>query len=185
MQFAEYAPRCRNRPQSPSITPDSSRQFECPRVRELVAPYRNLKWSGMSRQFGTFEDRSEATIISFYSPTGGVGRTMAVANISWILASTGKHVLVVDWSMETPALEGYLDPFLVDDEQSVDADIAWRFAAAEHEVPHLRRREQSRSSGQDTDIMLSRYGLPHGRGQIDVIGGGGRHGPSAPASRPR
>src|SRR6266567_6244105 len=182
MQFAEYAPRCRNRPQSPSITPDSSRQFECPRVRELVAPYRNLKWSRMSRQFGTFEDRREATIISFYSPTGGVGRTMAVANISWILASTGKHVLIVDWSTETPALEGYLEPFLVDDELAVDADLAWRFATAEQELPHLRRREQGRSSGQGADIMLSRYGLPHGRGQIDVIGGVGPYGPPASTS---
>jgi len=109
---------------------------------------------------------------------------MAVANISWILASTGKHVLIVDWSTETPALEGYLEPFLVDDELAVDADLAWRFATAEQELPHLRRREQGRSSGQGADIMLSRYGLPHGRGQIDVIGGVGPYGPPASTSRP-
>ena len=40
--------------------------------------------------------QNEGKIITFYSYKGGVGRTMAVANIAWILAANGKRVLVAD-----------------------------------------------------------------------------------------
>ncbi|MFB6392916.1 FxSxx-COOH system tetratricopeptide repeat protein [Polymorphospora lycopeni] len=53
-------------------------------------------------------------IITFYSYKGGTGRTMAVANVAWILASNGKRVLVIDWDLESPGLHRYLHPFLVD-----------------------------------------------------------------------
>lgn len=32
-------------------------------------------------------------IITFYSFKGGTGRTMALANVAWILASNGRKVL--------------------------------------------------------------------------------------------
>ncbi|MFD5945473.1 FxSxx-COOH system tetratricopeptide repeat protein [Streptomyces collinus] len=51
-------------------------------------------------------------IITFYSYTGGVGRTMALANTAWILASSGKSVLVVDWDLDAPGLDRFLLPFL-------------------------------------------------------------------------
>jgi MinD-like ATPase involved in chromosome partitioning or flagellar assembly len=53
-------------------------------------------------------------VVTFYSYKGGVGRTMALANVAWILASNGKRVLVADWDLETPGLHRYLRPFLVD-----------------------------------------------------------------------
>jgi MinD-like ATPase involved in chromosome partitioning or flagellar assembly/tetratricopeptide (TPR) repeat protein len=51
-------------------------------------------------------------IITFYSYKGGAGRTMALANTAWILASSGKSVLVVDWDLDAPGLDRYLHPFL-------------------------------------------------------------------------
>ena len=36
-------------------------------------------------------------IVTFYSYKGGTGRTMAMANVGWILASAGHGVLMVDW----------------------------------------------------------------------------------------
>ncbi|MFC4035702.1 FxSxx-COOH system tetratricopeptide repeat protein [Streptomyces polygonati] len=51
-------------------------------------------------------------IVTFYSYKGGTGRTMALANTAWILASQGKHVLVVDWDLEAPGLDRFLRPFL-------------------------------------------------------------------------
>nr|BFE83611.1 hypothetical protein GCM10020093_062120 [Planobispora longispora] len=45
---------------------------------------------------------SEGQVITFYSYKGGTGRTMALANTAWILASAGKRVLVVDWDLESP-----------------------------------------------------------------------------------
>jgi cellulose biosynthesis protein BcsQ/class 3 adenylate cyclase len=50
-------------------------------------------------------------IVTFYSFKGGVGRTMALANIALLLAQWGKRVLIVDWDLEAPGLEHYLSEF--------------------------------------------------------------------------
>src|SRR5215813_11326707 len=42
-------------------------------------------------------DKPLGNIITFYSYKGGTGRSMAVANMAWILASSGKRVLSLDW----------------------------------------------------------------------------------------
>ena len=55
-------------------------------------------------------------IVTFYSYKGGTGRSMALANIAWILASNGKRVLTMDWDLEAPGLHHYFHPFLVDKE---------------------------------------------------------------------
>ena len=57
---------------------------------------------------------SHGTVITFYSYKGGTGRTMALANVAWILATNGHRVLVVDWDLESPGLHRYFHPFLVD-----------------------------------------------------------------------
>ncbi|WP_405730183.1 FxSxx-COOH system tetratricopeptide repeat protein [Streptomyces sp. NBC_00028] len=51
-------------------------------------------------------------IVTFYSYKGGSGRTMALANTAWIMASQGRRVLVVDWDLEAPGLDRFLHPFL-------------------------------------------------------------------------
>lgn len=51
---------------------------------------------------------------TFYSYKGGVGRTLALANVAVLLAQRGKKVLVVDFDLEAPGLTT-LEPF-------VDAD---------------------------------------------------------------
>ncbi len=55
-------------------------------------------------------------MITFYSYKGGVGRTMSLMNVAWIMASHGMRVLVVDWDLEAPGLNRYLLPFLKDPE---------------------------------------------------------------------
>ena len=56
---------------------------------------------------------AEGKIVTFYSYKGGTGRTMALANVAWILASSGLKVLVVDWDLESPGrLHRYFLPFL-------------------------------------------------------------------------
>jgi cellulose biosynthesis protein BcsQ len=54
------------------------------------------------------------TILTFYSFKGGSGRSMALANVAWILASHGKRVLVIDWDLEAPGVHRYFTPFLTD-----------------------------------------------------------------------
>jgi MinD-like ATPase involved in chromosome partitioning or flagellar assembly len=54
----------------------------------------------------------QGKIVTFYSFKGGAGRTMALANVAWILASRGMRVLVVDWDLDSPGLHRYFHPFL-------------------------------------------------------------------------
>jgi MinD-like ATPase involved in chromosome partitioning or flagellar assembly len=58
--------------------------------------------------------QSTGKILTFYSYKGGTGRSMALANVAWILASSGKRVLTVDWDLEAPGLHRYFYPFLMD-----------------------------------------------------------------------
>lgn len=60
------------------------------------------------------ETKRNGKIITFYSYKGGTGRSMALANVAWILASQGKHVLTLDWDLEAPGLHRYFYPFLLD-----------------------------------------------------------------------
>jgi hypothetical protein len=62
-------------------------------------------------------------IVTFYSYKGGIGRTMAVANVGWILASAGLRVLLIDWDLEAPGLHRYLSPFLDDPELAATPGI--------------------------------------------------------------
>jgi cellulose biosynthesis protein BcsQ len=78
-------------------------------------------------------------IITFYSFKGGTGRSMALANCAWILASNGNRVLVLDWDLESPGLRRYFHPFLVDKSLQTSRgviDLVWDFCAAAMEVNH-------------------------------------------------
>lgn len=54
-------------------------------------------------------------VITFYSYKGGTGRSMLLANVAWLLASSGRRVLVIDWDLEAPGLHRYFRPFLGND----------------------------------------------------------------------
>ncbi|GHD87180.1 hypothetical protein GCM10010508_18290 [Streptomyces naganishii JCM 4654] len=53
----------------------------------------------------------DGRIVTFYSYKGGTGRTMALANVCWILAANGKRVLAMDWDLEAPGLHRFFHPF--------------------------------------------------------------------------
>lgn len=46
-------------------------------------------------------------IYTFYSYKGGVGRSMALANVAVCLYRRGARVLVIDWDLEAPGLENF------------------------------------------------------------------------------
>ena len=48
-------------------------------------------------------------IVTFYSYKGGVGRSMAMANVADILAHRGARVLMIDFDLEAPGLEQYFE----------------------------------------------------------------------------
>ena len=47
------------------------------------------------------------TVVTFYSYKGGVGRSMALANVGTLAAMNGAKVLLLDWDLEAPGLEKY------------------------------------------------------------------------------
>jgi cellulose biosynthesis protein BcsQ len=46
-------------------------------------------------------------VTTFYSYKGGVGRSMALANVGVLLAKAGNRVLLVDFDLEAPGLPSY------------------------------------------------------------------------------
>jgi MinD-like ATPase involved in chromosome partitioning or flagellar assembly len=114
-------------------------------------------------------------IITCYSYKGGVGRTMALANIAWILASTGRRVLTVDWDLESPGLHLYFMPFLADRRlrQSrgvIDAIMEYSRAIAAHgPLDEATLRRVARVQRYATS--LERYEFPNG-GSIDFVPSG-------------
>ena len=62
----------------------------------------------------------DGQVVTFYSYKGGTGRSMALANVAWILAANGRRVLVADWDLESPGLHRFFKPFL-DEEQLIGA----------------------------------------------------------------
>ena len=59
-------------------------------------------------------DSGRAQVVTFYSYKGGTGRSQALANVAWILASNRRRVLVIDWDLKAPGLHRYFAPFLFD-----------------------------------------------------------------------
>jgi hypothetical protein len=56
-------------------------------------------------------------IYTFYSYKGGVGRSMALANIGQYLYSRGARVVMIDWDLEAPGLETF---FSTSEDQLLD-----------------------------------------------------------------
>jgi len=48
-------------------------------------------------------------IVTFYSYKGGLGRSMAVANVAVLLARDGYRVIVVDWDLEAPGIHRFFN----------------------------------------------------------------------------
>jgi predicted acylesterase/phospholipase RssA len=60
-------------------------------------------------------------IYTFYSYKGGVGRSMALANVAECFCEKGLRVLIVDWDLEAPGLESFFfEPKETSKEETVD-----------------------------------------------------------------
>jgi len=120
----------------------------------------------------------QGEVVTFFSFKGGTGRTMALANVAWILASQGKRVLVVDWDLDSPGLDKFFHPFLdaeLYDSTAGVVDIISDFARA---ATHSQERAE------DWHLKYARV-LPHAisldwsfpdGGTLDIISAGRRGG---------
>lgn len=55
---------------------------------------------------------AEGSVVTFYSYKGGVGRTLALANIGALLSRWGYKVLCIDWDLEAPGLPLYFERWI-------------------------------------------------------------------------
>jgi hypothetical protein len=78
-----------------------------------------------------------SSIVTFYSYKGGVGRSMALANVAVLLARRGLRVLAVDWDLEAPGLERYFSYFQID---TANAGLLRMFIDVDNE-PRLSYRD--------------------------------------------
>ncbi|TAZ03627.1 hypothetical protein ELH77_38550 [Rhizobium ruizarguesonis] len=88
-------------------------------VTELPKPSPNEAYPAPVGMF----DRSPGTICTFYSYKGGVGRSMTLANVAFLLSRYGKKVLIVDWDLEAPGLERYFAPYLAGSRRKTDGIV--------------------------------------------------------------
>ncbi|HEX2644101.1 MAG TPA: AAA family ATPase, partial [Thermoanaerobaculia bacterium] len=130
--------------------------------------------------------RPPGRIVTFYSYKGGTGRSMALANVAWVLASQGKRVLVVDWDLEAPGLHRYFQPFLVDRDLTasdgvIDFVIDYALETVSQapgggEVPPDWYRRHADIVRYAASLEWEDWEFPRG-GTIDFVGAG-RQGPS-------
>ncbi|WP_079148018.1 FxSxx-COOH system tetratricopeptide repeat protein [Streptomyces agglomeratus] len=123
----------------------------------------------------TAATRQPGEIVTFYSYKGGTGRTMALANVAWILASNGKSVLVVDWDLEAPGLHRYFHPFLLDKELRTTPGILemlWDFtyASLDKSSRHDPGWHEAHADPLQHAVSL-RWNFPAG-GHIDFLSAG-------------
>ena len=112
-------------------------------------------------------------IFTFYSFKGGVGRSMALLNVGYALASRGRRVLLIDMDLEAPGLSRFL---LDSDELALrppDAKrhqfdvldlLAWAKDFAVSRRDGRIEEEEIRRQGP----ALSNYAIPVKREKLDV-----------------
>ena len=103
-------------------TPEEFRKLFEHHLRDLLTrklEKSNYRPKQFSDSYSSYEAQSTAkklsaenqpgTIYTFYSYKGGVGRSMALANVAALLAKWGRKVLVIDFDLEAPGIEKYFD----------------------------------------------------------------------------
>jgi MinD-like ATPase involved in chromosome partitioning or flagellar assembly len=128
----------------------------------------------------TTAETTPGQIITFYSFKGGVGRSMALANIAFLAALNGLKVLVMDWDLEAPGLHHYFKGLRIPDkfnklkDRPGILDIAWHWQAqmekaeTEEEIEALIQLYRQGDHFQNCISTL----LPPDKGLLDFIGAG-------------
>jgi hypothetical protein len=114
-------------------------------------------------------------VVTFYSFKGGTGRTMALANVAWILAAAGHRVLAIDWDLESPGLHRYFAPFTRQREIQANRGVIglirdFQIAKARQHRGGLAPDLEEATRLYDRVIALD-WSFP-GRGRLDVLPAG-------------
>ncbi len=98
--------------------------------------------------------------VTFYSYKGGVGRTLALANIAVYLSRFGQNICLVDFDLEAPGLLYKLPEFFSPDAKQGLVDYIYEFV------------ETGQVPSKIEDFSLTAKKLPDSWGKIDVIPAG-------------
>jgi tetratricopeptide (TPR) repeat protein len=97
-------------------------------------------------------------IATFYSYKGGVGRSMALANVARWLQLQGLRVVIVDWDLEAPGLESFFAPSQEEREALRGRLGLIDLLAAYKEIfPNLPAEPQDAANAQATDDESSAH----------------------------
>src|SRR5215510_11396219 len=89
-------------------------------------------------------------IYTFYSFKGGVGRSMAMANVAEIMYQLGLKVLLIDFDLEAPGLERY---FKVPEAKRSADEIETSRGLIDLLVSYNSLRKMLRSAPSDTGLF--------------------------------
>lgn len=122
-------------------------------------------------------------VYTFYSFKGGVGRSMALANVAALLAQWGKKVLILDWDLEAPGIEKFFDlpsislsrsrqetPGVVDllISQADNQPLSWRDCLIQ---VHLEQRSNAPAEGCLQMITAGKLATEDGRDYVARLRG--------------
>jgi Mrp family chromosome partitioning ATPase len=105
-------------------------------------------------------------VVTFYSYKGGVGRSMAVANVGVLLAQWGYKVLLVEFDLEAPGLENFFENF------SEPGDLRNKRGIAEFLSAYLKKTNSAGIQGKE--IRPLRIRLPRSRNTLELWTSGKR-----------
>jgi tetratricopeptide (TPR) repeat protein/cellulose biosynthesis protein BcsQ len=111
-------------------------------------------------------------ICTFYSYKGGVGRSMALANVADVMARRGFKVLVVDFDLEAPGLERYFDV----NQESIQRQPGLLDLVLAYKDAMSSEAEGDRSFRNLEKFICPLYQTMSGGGKLDVMSAGHRHG---------
>ena len=133
---------------------------------------------------GRIPGDSKPKVVTFYSFKGGVGRSMAVANVGRIIArdslQQGQECLLIDWDLEAPGLERYFRVAQKPDRGLIEYFHALAGVLRNRSGFYEALAAENRAQVLDREIALIDYtvetGVPHLRlmaaGAGDSIGSG-------------
>lgn len=116
---------------------------------------------------------TSSQVTTFYSYKGGSGRSMALANVAWALATNNERVLVIDWDLEAPGLHRYFHPFLSDPDQKESLGLIDRVWHYVEELDGGTTDRKNRFRSADCSDIVQALDIPGmSKGCLDFIGAG-------------
>ncbi len=112
-------------------------------------------------------------IFTFYSYKGGVGRSMALANVAELLNQAGFKVLMIDWDLEAPGLERYFPSLHLTEvlDKPGLMDILLKYKEG---MSHELKKDGDLQLDNPSNFMIDVYPGDSGKGKLWLLTAGRR-----------